>query len=80
MQQGEKDYTSKIIDNLTAFIISNKSAVSDMNIYDIYNSWSDKSEIKVEKESDVIKCLNLIKEKDKIIAGAAIISRVLEEG
>lgn len=70
--------TMDIIDNLVEFI-ANRNIPDSFSNLEIYNVWTKETGIVVSDEKDVVRCLNVIKEKNIIKNKAKQFSALLRE-
>lgn len=78
MDIAKNKTTMDIIDNLVEFI-ANRNIPDSFSNLEIYNVWTKETGIVVSDEKDVVRCLNVIKEKNIIKNKAKQFSALLRE-
>lgn len=65
MDIAKNKTTMDIIDNLVEFI-ANRNIPDSFSNLEIYNIWAKETGVAISDEKDVVRCLNVIKEKNVI--------------
>lgn len=78
MDIAKNKTTMDIIDNLVEFI-ANRNIPDSFSNLEIYNVWTKETGIVVSDEKDVVRCLNVIKEKNIIKNKSKQFSALLRE-
>lgn len=79
MKQGVRDHTFDFMNKLTIFLISHEKELKNLDTNEIFNKWTSETNIHLENSKDVVRCLSLIKDRDKIYEGKKIINQVIKE-